>query len=177
MSWTKRRLNGSTILPVKTLTGPPTWVSESYLPVLWKPTPHPEARDPKRATISLEIDPGIKQHFENSEAEVQKQIPSQILPNGKYRSSYDLKEKWCSCRKHRQRGTEYLKAKIDFGKTRFFEDFQPTQATPEELENRTVRMVVRIRAAPAQVGRSLEVSDVMMGPKAEDDISCPFLAA
>ena len=175
-----RLANGSTILPVKTLTGPLTWMSESYLRVLWKPTPHPEARDPKRTTISLEIDPETKQHFENLEAEVQKQIPSQTLPNGKYLTSYDLKEKWCSCLKQTQRGTEYLKAKIDFGKARFFEDFQPTRATPEELENKTVRVVVRIRlvwVAPAQVGLSLEVSDVMLAAKREDDLSCPFLAA
>ena len=87
-----RLANGNTILPVKTLTDPLTWMSESYLRVLWKPAPHPEARDPKRATISLEIDAETKQHFEHLEAEVQKQIPSQTLPNGKYLTSYDLKD-------------------------------------------------------------------------------------
>ena len=155
-------------------------MSDNYLRVLWKPTPHPEARDPRRATISLEITPEIKQHFENLEAEVQKQIPSQPLPNGKYLTSYDLRDKWCSCLKQTQRGIEYLKAKIDFGKARFFEDFLPTKATPEDLENRTVRVLARVRlvwVAPAQVGLSLEVSDVMLGPKAEDDLSCPFMAA
>ncbi|CAE7223927.1 FV3-083R [Symbiodinium natans] len=132
-----RLANGNTILPVKTLTDPLTWMSESYLRVLWKPAPHPEARDPKRATISLEIDAETKQHFEHLEAEVQKQIPSQTLPNGKYLTSYDLKD-----------------------------------AT-------TVRVVVRVRlvwVAPAQVSLSLENSDVMLGPKAEDDLSCPFMA-
>ena len=122
----------------------------------------------------------MKQHFEDLEAEVQKQIPSQTLPNGKYLTSYELRDRWCSCLKQTQRGTEYLKAKIDFGKTRFFEDFQPTKATPQDFENRTVRVVLRVRlvwVAPAQVGLSLEVSDVMLGPKAEDDLSCPFAAA
>ena len=173
--------NGSTILPVKTHMGAPlTWMSENYLRVLWKPAPHPEARDPKRATISLEINPEMKQHFENLEAEVQRQIPSHALPNGKYLTSYDLKEKWCSCLKQTQRGTEYLKAKIDFGKAHFFADFQPSKATPEDLENRTIRVVLRVRlvwVAPAQVGLSLEISDVMLGPKAEDDLSCPFAVA
>ena len=131
-------------------------------------------------SISLEIDPEIRQHFESLEAEVQKQIPSQTLPNGKYLTSYDLKEKWCSCLKQTQWGTEYLKAKIDFGKARFFEDFQPSKATPEDLENRPIRVVLRVRlvwVAPAQVGLSLEISDVMLGPKAEDDLSCPFAVA
>ena len=171
----------ATILPVKTHVGAPArWISENYLRVLWKPAPHPDARDPKRATISLEINPEMKQHFENLEAEVQRQIPSQALPNGKYLTSYDLKEKWCSCLKQTQRGTEHLKAKIDFGKAHFFEDFQPIKAAPEELENRTVRVVAWVRlvwAAPGQVGLSLEVSDVMLGPKAEHDLSCPFTAA
>ena len=168
--------NGSTILPVKTHAGAPlTWMSENYLRVLWKPAPHPEARDPKRATISLEIDSETKQHFENLEAEVQKQIPSQTLPNSKYLTSYELRDRWRSCLKQTQRGTEYLKAKINFGKARFFEDFQPTKATPEDLENRTIRVVLRVLVwvAPAQVGLSLEVSDVMP----EDDLSCPFVAA
>ena len=176
-----RLANGSTILPIKTHAGPPvTWMSEKYLRVLWKPAPHPEARDPKRATISLETDHEIKQHFEKLEAEVKKQIPGQALPNGKYLTSGELKDTWCSCLKQTQRGTEYLKAKIDFGKARFFEDFQPTTATPEDLENRTVRVVVRVRpvwVAPAQVGMALEISDVMLGPQAEDDLSCPFAAA
>ena len=130
-------------------------------------------------SISLEIDSETKQHFENLEAEAQKQIPSQTLPNGKYLTSYELRDRWCSCLKQTQRGTEYLKAKINFGKARFFEDFQPTKATPEDLENRTIHVALRVLVwvAPAQVGLSLEVSDVMLGPKAEDDLSCPFVAA
>ena len=109
----------------------------------------------------------------NSEPDpAQRQIPDQLR-------RYELRDRWCSCLKQTQRGTEYLKAKINFGKARFFEDFQPTKATPEDLENRTIRAVLRVLVwvAPAQVGLSLEVSDVMLGPKAEDDLSCPFVAA
>lgn len=123
--------NGSTILPVKTFTGPLAWMSENYLRVLWN-SPTPGGPRPKA------------RHFENLEGEVQRQIPSQPLPNGKYLTGYDLKEKLCSCLQPAQRGAEYLKVKIDFGKARFLEDFQPTKATPEELENRTMRVVVRV---------------------------------
>ena len=171
---------GGKFCPLKDAEGrPPTWTSD-WLRIIWHPSAYgePEAR---RVNLCVEPDDAAREHFEAVERKLAQELSSKSIHDpkifGKLLVASEVEARLQSCLKTGQRGSSFLKLKLNWGRAHFWDvEGQPIE-DPGDLSGRECRLSVELRQVwlmNPQCGLLLEVRDVQLREREPSAAACPF---
>ena len=172
---------GGKYLPLKAADGVvPAWSSPAWLRILWHPAAFGDA-DARRVNVCFEPDESVEQHFKV----VEKELASKLVAKsgrdpkvfGRSLSPAELEARLQSCLKTSQRGTPFLKAKLNWDRVRFWDTEGYPLQEPGDLAGRSARVRLELRQVwvmNPQCGLLLEVTDLQLQESEPAKVECPF---
>ena len=124
---------GGKFCPLKDAEGrPPTWTSD-WLRIIWHPSAYgePEAR---RVNLCVEPDDAAQNHFEAVERKLAQELSSKSIHDpkifGKLIVASEVEARLQSCLKTGQRGSRFLKLKLNWDRAHFWGRGGPAHRGP-----------------------------------------------
>ena len=164
---------GSRFLHLRGADGaPPSWLSPEWLKIIWHPAAYGD-QEARRVNVCFEPDAAAADFFAGLAAK------SAHKPNifNKALARPEIEARMQSCLKTSQRGSSFLKAKLNWDRVRFWDaEGQPLES-PGDLAGRLAKVCVelwQVWLMSPQCGLLLEVTDLQLREAAAPQAECPF---
>ena len=172
---------GGRFLPLRGADGaPPSWLSPEWLKIIWHPAAYGD-QEARRVNVCFEPDAAAADFFAGLERELVDRLAAKSAHEPKIFNKAlarpEIEARMQSCLKTSQRGSSFLKAKLNWDRVRFWDaEGQPLES-PGDLAGRLAKVRVELRQVwlmSPQCGLLLEVTDLQLREAAAPQAECPF---